>query len=81
MTMAHQYMHQLDMDVQHAIIGNCGTKIIFRVGHADALYMAREMKPYFKDVDFMHLPNYHIYLTLMIDGVPSQPFSATSLQF
>ena len=81
MTMAHQYIHQLDKEVQHAIIGNCGSKVIFRVGHNDASIMAREMKPYFEDVDFMHLPNHHIYLSMMIDGKPSKPFSATTLQF
>ena len=79
MTMAHQYIHQLDKDIQHAIIGNCGSKIIFRVGHNDASIMAREMKPFFEDVDFLHLPNHYIYLTLMIDGKPSKPFSATTL--
>jgi len=27
----------------------------------------------------LHLPNHHIYMKLMIDGVPSRPFSATTL--
>jgi hypothetical protein len=79
MCMAHQYMHQLDKDIQQAIIGNCGTKIIFRIGHSDASIFAKEMKPYFEDIDFMHLPNQSILLTLMIDGKPSKPFSATTL--
>jgi hypothetical protein len=29
--------------------------------------------------DLMNLPNYHIYLKLMIDGTPSIPFSAETL--
>jgi hypothetical protein len=29
--------------------------------------------------DLINLPNYHIYLRLMIDGVVSQPFSAETL--
>lgn len=79
MVLAHQYIQQLDTDIQHAIIGNVGTKVIFRVGHHDASMWAREMKPYFADTDFMQLPNRHIYLTLMIDGVPSKPFSGTTI--
>jgi hypothetical protein len=79
MILAHQYMQQLDKDIEHAVIGNVGTKIIFRVGHHDASIWAREMKPYFSDTDFMQLPNWYIYLTLMIDGVPSKPFSAETI--
>jgi hypothetical protein len=29
----------------------------------------------FSGSDLINLPNYHIYLKLMIDGVVSQPFS------
>lgn len=56
------------------------TKVIFRLGHHDASIWTKEMKPYFVDTDFMQLPNRHISLTLMIDGVPSKPFSANALE-
>ena len=79
MILAHQYIHQLEKEVQQAIIGNVGTKICFRVGYDDARVMSNEMKPYFEATDLMHLPNYHICLTLMIEGTPSTPFSATTL--
>ena len=36
MTLAHQYMHQLDDEIRHAILGNVGTLISFRVGAEDA---------------------------------------------
>lgn len=77
--LAHQYIQQLDKEIQHAIIGNVGTKVIFRVGYHDASVWAKEMKPIFADTDFMQLPNRYIYLTLMIDGVPSKPFSGFTL--
>lgn len=79
MILAHQYLQQLDKDIENAVIGNVGTKIIFRVGHHDASIWAKEMKPNFSDTDFMQLPNRYIYLTLMIDGVPCKPFSAVTL--
>lgn len=79
MTMAHQYMHQLDPDVQHAVLGNAGTIISFRLGAKDAPLLAREFAPKFEAVDLLNLPNWDIYTKLMIDGAPSQPFSATTL--
>lgn len=80
MILAHQYIQQLDTEIQHAVIGNVGTKVIFRIGNHDASMWAKEMKPTFCDTDFMQLPNRHIYLSLMIDGVPSKPFSAVTLE-
>lgn len=79
MVLANQYIQQLDKEIQYAIIGNVGTKVIFRIGHHDATVWAKEMKPYFADTDFMQLPNRYIYLTLMIDGIPIKPFSAVSI--
>ncbi|MCP1751999.1 type IV secretory system conjugative DNA transfer family protein [Bradyrhizobium elkanii] len=78
-TVAHQYLHQLEPDVRHAVLGNAGTIISFRVGSEDATYLAREFQERFEEVDLLQLPNYRIYLKLMIDGMPSRPFSATTL--
>ncbi|MDB6147568.1 MAG: hypothetical protein JWO45_1232, partial [Spartobacteria bacterium] len=41
-TVAHQYLNQLDPDIRHAVLGNAGTMISFRVGAEDASYIARE---------------------------------------
>jgi len=79
MTMAHQYMAQLDPDIKSAVLGNVGTIISFRIGTEDAMIMAKEMYPEFDIEDFINLPNYKIYLKLMIDGKPSRPFSAISI--
>lgn len=79
-TVAHQYLHQLEPDVRHAVLGNTGTIISFRVGAEDAPYMSREFQPRFEEIDLLQLPNYHVYLKLMIDGMPSKPFSAVTLR-
>ena len=79
MVLAHQYLHQLDPDIQHAVLGNVGTLISFRLGPEDAAFIAREFAPTFEPLDFMNLPNHDIYIKLMIDGTPSKPFSATTL--
>ncbi len=76
MTLAHQYMAQLDDDIKSAVLGNAGTIISFRLGTEDAMQMSKEMYPEFDVEDFINLPNYKLYLKLMIDGRPSRPFSA-----
>jgi type IV secretory pathway TraG/TraD family ATPase VirD4 len=78
-TLAHQYLHQLQPDVRHAVLGNAGSIVSFRVGAEDAPYLVREFQEKFAQVDFLQLPNYRIYLKLMIDGMPSKPFSAATL--
>ena len=77
--LAHQYIEQLDDEIRAAIFGNVGTVISFKVGAEDARYLAREFYPIFEEADIINLPNYHIYLKLMIDGVTSRPFSAITL--
>lgn len=79
LVLANQHLHQLDPDVAHAVLGNAGTLVSFRIGPHDAVLLAREFAPRFDVLDLMNLPNHRIYLKLMIDGMPSQPFSATTL--
>lgn len=79
MVMANQYLAQLSTDIRHAVLGNAGTLIAFRVGAEDAAYLAREFAPKIAPLDLIRLPNRHIYVKLMIDGAPSKPFSATTL--
>ncbi len=76
MTLAHQYLGQLEGEVRDAVLGNVGTLICFRVGATDASFLAREMSPVFSADDLLALPNYHIYVKLMIEGQVSKPFSA-----
>jgi hypothetical protein len=78
--LAHQYLHQLEPAVRHAVLGNTGTIVSFRLGAEDAPLIAREFAEYFDVRDFLSLPNHDIYLKLMIDGEPSVPFSATTVQ-
>jgi type IV secretory pathway TraG/TraD family ATPase VirD4 len=78
-TVAHQYMHQLEPDIRHAVLGNAGTIISFRVGAEDAPYLEQEFGERFDQFDLTQLRNHHIYLKLMIDGQPSKPFSAMTL--
>ena len=79
LTLTNQNLHQLEPDVRHAVLGNAGTLISFRLGADDAALLAREFAPTFSAHDLMSLPNRDLYIKLKIDGTPSMPFSATTL--
>ena len=65
--------------VKDAVFGNVGTIITFRVGAEDAEFLEPEFTPEITIEDFVNLGKYHVYLKLMIDGITSAPFSATTL--
>lgn len=79
LSLAHQYIEQMSEQVKAAVFGNVGTMITFRVGSADAEIFEREYSPVFTAEDMVNLGFTQIYLRLMIDGVGSKPFSATTL--
>ena len=76
LNLAHQYLYQLPEGIKHAVFGNVGTVISFRVGSYDAKELAEEMKPVFTSEDLENLDNHHIALRLLIDGKMSHAFSA-----
>lgn len=80
-TIAHQFLHQLEPEIRHAVLGNTGSIVSFRVGAEDAPYLSREFLEVFDHIDLQSLPNRDIYIKLMIDGQPSKPFSAKTIRF
>lgn len=79
LTIAHQYIEQMEEEVRNAVFGNVGTMITFRVGAFDADVLEKEFAPVFTAEDLVNLGFTQIYLKLMIDGVSSKPFSATTM--
>ena len=77
--LAHQYLGQVEPEIREAILGNAATIIAFRIGLLDARLLEKEFHPAFTELDLINLPNYSIYLKLMIDGTVSKPFSADTL--
>jgi hypothetical protein len=79
LTIAHQYIEQMEEEVRAAVFGNVGTMLAFRVGSFDADVLEKEFAPVFTAEDLVNLSLRQTYLKLMIDGVSSQPFSASTL--
>lgn len=78
--LAHQYLAQLEPEVRDAILGNVGTMISFRVGPADARVLEKEFFDEVEWVELIGLPNYQIYVRLMVDGTVARPFTGTTLK-
>lgn len=79
LTLANQYIEQMEEKVREAVFGNVGTLIVFRVGPFDAEVLKTVFEPTFTAEDLVGLGLGQIYLTLMIDGVGSAPFSAQTI--
>lgn len=79
LTVAHQYVAQMEESVADAIFGNVGTTVSFRVGPMDAETLAKVYAPEFTAEDIVGLGRFQMYLSLMIDAVGSRPFSATGI--
>ena len=79
LNITHQYIEQMAEEVRAAVFGNVGTMISFRVGSYDAEVLEKEFAPTFISEDMVNLGFVQVYLKLMIDGVASRPFSATTL--
>lgn len=78
--LANQYIKQLEEPIRDAIFGNVGTVITFRCGVDDAEFLEKYYDEDFRVGDIINLPKHAIYLKLLIDGLPSKPFSAVTLQ-
>lgn len=76
---AHQYIEQMEEEVRDAVFGNVGTTVVFRVGPFDAEVLETIFAPKFMKEDIVSLDKRQIYLSLMIDGVGSAPFSAVTI--
>ena len=79
LVIAHQYIEQMEEEVRDAVFGNVGTTVVFRVGPFDAEVLETIFLPHFTKEDVVILDRRQIYLTLMIDGVGSAPFSAVTI--
>ncbi len=84
LTMAHQYVNQLLIDdkstvLRDAVFGNVGSMVCFQVGSDDAEPLSLQFEEMVLPKDILSLPKYHAYMRLMIQGIPSKPFSVHTL--
>lgn len=75
LVLGNQFMTQLTDKIREAIIGNVGTVISGRIGITDAEVLVKKFTPTFDEEDLTKLPNHQSITSVMIDNVPSAPFS------
>ena len=79
LTVANQYIGQLTEDIRDAVFGNVGSIVSLRASATDADFLVKTFSPIFDAEDIVKLPNYNAIVRLMVGGVPSQPFSMTTI--
>ncbi|MDP4033972.1 MAG: TraM recognition domain-containing protein, partial [Pseudorhodobacter sp.] len=78
LTVAHQYISQLEEKIRDAVFGNVGSMVIYRISSEDATYVEPKFKPTFMASDIMKLENFNSYVKMLVSGMPVKPFSMTS---
>ncbi len=79
LTLANQYIDQLEEDIQRAIFGNVGTLMTFFVGARDAEVLSKEFAGLYTNNDLVSLGKHEIIIKLSIDFATSFPFPAKTL--
>lgn len=75
LTIAHQFIAQLDEGIRDAVIGNVGTKIAMRIGTTDAEFLEKQFAPTFSAQDLENLPNRTGVAAMLVNGTPVRPFT------
>lgn len=79
LTIAHQFIAQLDEGIKDAVFGNVGSIVSFRVGQEDAAFLENQFQPTFTASDIMKIPNRNAYARILANGVPTKPFSIATM--
>lgn len=79
LTMAHQFIAQLQPDIKDAVFGNVGSMAAFRVGNEDAQVLQSQFAPVFEASDLMNVPNWNAFLRVLANGTPTVPFSIATV--
>jgi len=75
LTVANQFIGQMEEEVKNAVFGNVGTLISFRIGVTDASYVQREFQPIFSESDLINVERFHAYMKTIVNNEPVSPFS------
>ncbi len=78
LSVAHQFIAQLDPIIKDAVFGNVGSMATFRVGPEDAQFLEAQFGPTFTASELMNIPNFSAYMRVLANGVPTIPFSVAT---
>lgn len=75
LTIAHQFIAQIDPKIRDSVFGNVGSMVSFRVGSDDAEFLAKQFEPTFGPSDLLNIENFNAYVKMLANGAPTSPFS------
>jgi hypothetical protein len=75
LTVANQFIGQMDEEVKNAVFGNVGTMMVLRTGVTDASFLQREYQPVFNENDIVNQERFHAYMKTIVNNEPVPPFS------
>ncbi|MBI4118118.1 MAG: ATP-binding protein [Parcubacteria group bacterium] len=75
LTVAHQFIAQLEEGIRNAVFGNVGSMAAFRVGPEDTEFLQQQFAPIFTANDLMNIDNFNAYVRLLANGRPAKPFN------
>ncbi len=75
LTVANQFTSQMEDDVKNAVFGNVGTAISFRVGTADASFLAHEYAPNFSETDLLNVERFNVFVKTIVRNEPVPTFT------
>lgn len=75
LTVAHQYIEQLEEKIKDAVFGNVGSMIIYRVSPENAAIFEKQLEPTFTPADILKLQNFNAFAKMLVGGVPEKPFN------
>jgi len=75
LTVANQFIGQMEEEVKNAIFGNVGTLMAFRVGVTDSNYLQHEFQPTFSETDLVNVERFNVFVKTLVRNEPTIPFS------
>ena len=79
LTIANQYISQMEDTVRSAVFGNVGTIITFRVSPDDSPFLVKYFEPQFEASDLSNFHNRNFVTSMSINGEKAAAFSGTTL--
>ncbi|MFC1756556.1 type IV secretory system conjugative DNA transfer family protein [Patescibacteria group bacterium] len=79
LTIAHQFISQIEEETRKAVFGNVGSMVVFRIGKDDAEFLSKNFELVFSEEDLMNISNYHAYAKLLVNGETSRPFNIQTI--
>lgn len=75
LTVAHQFIAQLQDKIRDAVFGNVGSMVSFRISSSDAEVMEKQFAPEFTAKDIMGIDNLNAYVKMLVNGKPQKAFN------